>query len=363
METVIRPEADAGKGGRGTRRALLTGAAIGAAGLVASQAGAAQAVNGSPLILGTSNNATANTKLTATTSAIGLTVENTGSGAAMFFNSANSNGVAGRTGNAAAYGFSAANVAAAAGSGAALAASGIQNDGIQCNTVRSGRSALVAQHLSGTGGYVEAGGVSDFLGSPLPQCALLAIGGNDPAGFGGIIGGIGGAGLLMVGDSGTIGGNFSVDGTLTKTAGAFKIQHPTDPDKWLYHSFVESPEMINVYSGIADLDTNGTAVVALPGYFEALNAAPTYQLTAVGAPMPDLHVAQEVSGNSFTIAGGAPGKKVSWQVSGVRQDAYALEHPIVPEVDKVADTSADVEPFEEKVREALKSGTLMPARA
>jgi hypothetical protein len=34
-------------------------------------------------------------------------------------------------------------------------------------------------------------------------------------------------------------------------------------------------------------------------------------------------VAEEVSVNRFKIAGGRPGGKVSWQVTGIRQDAYA----------------------------------------
>lgn len=41
-----------------------------------------------------------------------------------------------------------------------------------------------------------------------------------------------------------------------------------------------------------------------------------YQLTPVGGPMPNLHVSQEVDGAGvFAIAGGAPGKRVSWMVT------------------------------------------------
>jgi hypothetical protein len=50
-----------------------------------------------------------------------------------------------------------------------------------------------------------------------------------------------------------------------------------------------------------------------PDYFEALNRDPSYHLTAIGAPMPNLHVAVEIQGNRFKIAGGVPGKKVSWK--------------------------------------------------
>ena len=81
--------------------------------------------------------------------------------------------------------------------------------------------------------------------------------------------------------------------------------------------------MMNVYNGSVVLDDRGAAVVALPDWFEALNRNFRYQLTPVGAPSPDLHIAAEIEGNQFTIAGGKGGVKVSWQVTGVRKDAYA----------------------------------------
>ena len=130
-------------------------------------------------------------------------------------------------------------------------------------------------------------------------------------------------------------GNVQVLGTLSKSAGSFQIDHPLDPEnKYLFHSFVESPEMKNIYEGIVELDANGEAWVELPGYFEALNRDFRYQLTALGAGAPYLHVADPVTGNRFRIAGGAPQQEISWQVTGVRKDAYAETHPIEVEVDK-----------------------------
>jgi hypothetical protein len=130
-------------------------------------------------------------------------------------------------------------------------------------------------------------------------------------------------------------GNMHVAGTLSKAAGSFKIDHPLDPEaRWLSHSFVESPDMMNVYNGIAVLDTAGSATVRLPAYFDALNRDFRYQLTAVGGAAPSLHVLHEVAGNAFVIAGGSSGQKVSWQVTGIRQDDYAKEHPIVVETAK-----------------------------
>ena len=92
--------------------------------------------------------------------------------------------------------------------------------------------------------------------------------------------------------------------------------------------------MMTIYNGIAVLDSSGQAVVRLPDWFGALNSDYRYQLTPIGAAASGLHVAQEVANNQFKIAGGAQGMKVSWQVTGIRHDAYANAHRIPVEVDK-----------------------------
>jgi trimeric autotransporter adhesin len=130
-------------------------------------------------------------------------------------------------------------------------------------------------------------------------------------------------------------GSVDVDGSLTKTSGTFKIDHPLDPaNKYLYHSFVESPDMMNIYNGVATLDAKGQATVKLPDWFESLNQDFRYQLTAIGAPGPNLHIAAKVQNNSFRIGGGQPGMEVSWQVTGIRHDAWANAHRVQVEVDK-----------------------------
>jgi hypothetical protein len=65
-----------------------------------------------------------------------------------------------------------------------------------------------------------------------------------------------------------------------------------------------------------------------------LNRDFRYQLTAIGAAAPNLHIAQEIQNHSFRIGGGAAGMKVSWQVTGVRQDAWEKVHPMAVEVAK-----------------------------
>ena len=52
------------------------------------------------------------------------------------------------------------------------------------------------------------------------------------------------------GYAGVFSGNVQVSGFLSKLGGGFLIDHPLDPEhKWLRHSFVESPDMMNVYNG------------------------------------------------------------------------------------------------------------------
>jgi hypothetical protein len=69
---------------------------------------------------------------------------------------------------------------------------------------------------------------------------------------------------------------------------------------------------------------------------------PGYSLTAIGAPAPNLYIAQEVTNNSFEIAGGAPGMKVSWQVTGIRQDAFAKANPLKVEMPSRTASAASI---------------------
>lgn len=126
-------------------------------------------------------------------------------------------------------------------------------------------------------------------------------------------------------------GNLVVQGTLFKSAGSFRIDHPLDPaNKFLSHSFVESPDMKNIYDGNVTTDASGTATVILPDYFAALNRDCRYQLTVLGQ-FAQAIVSRKIGGNSFEIRTDKPGVEVSWQVTGIRQDAYAQAHPIAVE--------------------------------
>jgi hypothetical protein len=149
---------------------------------------------------------------------------------------------------------------------------------------------------------------------------------------------VGSGALLTIDTSGNVSipGNLNVTGNVSKGSGSFKIDHPLDPGhKYLSHSFVESPDMKNVYDGVVTMDANGEAMVQLPEWFEALNMDFRYQLTCIGGWAP-VFVAREIQNNRFQIAGGKPRMKVSWQVTGIRQDPYASAHRIPVEEEKPA---------------------------
>ena len=86
--------------------------------------------------------------------------------------------------------------------------------------------------------------------------------------------------------------------------------------------------MMNIYNGNVLMGEKGQAWVQLPKYFKALNQDFRYQLTAIGAPAPNLYIAEKISESRFKIAGGQPGMEVSWQVTGIRHDPYAVAHRI-----------------------------------
>jgi hypothetical protein len=130
--------------------------------------------------------------------------------------------------------------------------------------------------------------------------------------------------------AGYFSGRVHVQGNLSKTGGSFLIDHPQDPaNKTLEHSFVEAPERLNVYRGNVSLDAQGGATVRLPRYFHALNTEYSYQLTPIGPTSSVLHIAREINpAGTFRIAGGSPGQRICWQVTGARQDAWAQKHPL-----------------------------------
>jgi hypothetical protein len=192
-------------------------------------------------------------------------------------------------------------------------------------------------------------GVSE--GSAGIGVAGVATGGNGASGVNGYChgttGGNGVSGICDTGNgvygetndpsqnyAGYFKGNVSVTGTLLKAAGGFLIDHPLDPvRRHLCHSFVESSDMMNIYAGNVVLNAQGEGYIQLPAWFEALNMDFRYQLTCIGV-FAAIYVVEEIVDGKFKIAGGAPGMKVSWQVTGTRNDRYARDHRLAVEIDK-----------------------------
>jgi hypothetical protein len=202
----------------------------------------------------------------------------------------------------------------AAGSARGLDSHGVWGAADHVGVLGVGSSELVSRKVKG---LTEPLGIGVWAQGN--RLGLLAIADGPEAGAGGFMGDV------------DVTGDLSVSGTKL-----FRIDHPLDPEaKYLLHACVESAERLNVYSGTVRLDGEGQASVELPDWFTALNGDVRYQLTPIGAPAPSLHVSEEIDDSGrFGIAGGPPRTKVSWQVSGVRQDAHARANPFEVEVAK-----------------------------
>ncbi len=196
---------------------------------------------------------------------------------------------------------------------------------------------------NGTNGIIAIGATNptgEFAGGS----GIIGMGGHGLAqdADGGIFeGGTGssfGDGMQAIAGSGGIAGNFTgnvtISGTLSASVKNFKIDHPLDPaGKYLVHASVESSEMMNIYTGNVVTDAQGEARVQLPEWFEALNTDFRYQLTVIGQ-FAQAIVSREVQNHEFTIRSSVPNVKVSWQITGVRQDAFAKANPLVVEEEK-----------------------------
>jgi len=203
-------------------------------------------------------------------------------------------------------------------------------------TLAAGGPGVVGDGGNGTASQAQGGAGGMFTGGSAPGgsgAGVIAIGGDSN------VTAEGGNGIYaQPGLNGRYAGEFKGDvvvfGNIYKSGGSFKIDDPADPaDKYLSHSFVESPDMMNIYNGNVVTNAKGEATVELPSWFEALNRDFRYQLTPIGQ-FAQAMVATEIANGRFTIKTDKPRVKVSWQVTGVRQDAWANAHRIPVEQDK-----------------------------
>jgi trimeric autotransporter adhesin len=322
-----------------TNNNAITGAGSGFA-LTVTQPTAINGQSGTPALLSVGADADFNGL---GTGGVGVTAEGGGGG---------SENISGAGGNAInAFGGSAGNgnggigVSAAGGfgTGGDLVETGIGGAGV---VATGGDSELFSggDGIDATGG---AGGQGENFASASGN-GVVGTGGqggfqeaDGSGGFftGGTAGGFGGIGIEVFAGSDLAGffeGDVVITGNLSAGSKNFKIDHPLDPaNKYLSHASIESSEMINIYTGNATTDAQGDAEVKLPDWFEAVNTDFRYQLTVIGQ-FAQAIVSSRVSNHQFGIKTDKPNVDVSWQITGVRQDAYAKAHPLVVEQDKNA---------------------------
>jgi len=144
---------------------------------------------------------------------------------------------------------------------------------------------------------------------------------------------------LQMGTSGSIetNGNFYVGGTLSKSAGTFKIDHPLKPKThWLQHSFVESPDMLNIYTGNAKI-VDGECIIKMPNWFIPLNGDNkkdfTYQLTSIGK-INNLFIKKEMNKKGIVTFAGKDGR-FSYIITAIRHDRYAIKNRVQVESKKI----------------------------
>jgi hypothetical protein len=210
--------------------------------------------------------------------------------------------------------------------------------------------------------------------------AGIGVSGSASAGGVGVKGemtGAGGKGVWGVGASSAsagyfdgpvvVNGDLTVNGTLSKTGGSFRIDHPLEPaEKYLVHSFVESSDMMNIYNGVVTTDSRGFANVTLPDWFEAVNRDFRYQLTVHGDgdTWARARVFRKLEGNAFVVQTDQPAVELSWQVTGIRKDAWAEKNRLpVEEAKTGADRGRYLHPELLGQPEELRIGASHPVPA
>jgi len=229
----------------------------------------------------------------------------------------------------------------------------------------AGATGLSAQAANAAGGSGDTGpdGADTYGGSG--DLSSAVDGGNGISASGGVGAGYGGAGGIFTGapnssndsykggdgivaivgssatgdfapNAGYFTGQITVTDGVNDSVGVLQMDHPLDPaNKLLQHAAVESPDMKNIYDGNVTTDAAGEAVVELPDYFEALNRDFRYQLTVIGQ-FAQAIVATKIANNQFIVHTDKPNVEVSWQVTGIRKDAWANAHRVNVEPVKTA---------------------------
>ena len=217
-----------------------------------------------------------------------------------------------------------------------------------CDTSGEGSGRLFFREHNSTTNAMDNYGMS--LGYRGGSTSVTTAGGNTWSGLGDIGNGSWGmwghnnsaAGdLIMYGPRTATG--VTIDGSLSKSSGSFKIPHPHPSKKdthKLVHSFIEGPQADNIYRGVLTL-TDGTATVNLDteagmteGTFVLLNTN-TSCFTSNESDWDA--VKGSVSGNILTIScqNATSTATVSWLVIGERHDQHMKDTDWTDENGKV----------------------------
>ena len=156
--------------------------------------------------------------------------------------------------------------------------------------------------------------------------------------------GKGGGGEFVIDNS----GNVTINGSLSKSSGSFRIPHPIKPETHqLVHSFVEAPQADNIYRGKVELvdgraEVNIDTVASMTeGTFVALNR----EVQCFTSNESDWDAVRgSVTGNILTIEcqNAESTATISWLVIGERQDQHMYDTDWTDENGKVI-----VEPLKE----------------
>lgn len=198
---------------------------------------------------------------------------------------------------------------------------------------------------------VSSGGKITVSGSPNAVIGMttygipgIQFGAAAVASIGGILGLINGSNSVAVSSSAaimvfgsrsitvnssgtTIQGPLDVNGAFTATSKSFRIVHPTKPDMMLLHGVTESPVHGVEYWGDGVIGADGSTVVELPEYFEALTAPEGRSVFVTGRGFaPDW---DDITDGQFRVYGSS-GDRFSWLVKAARADVTLVtEEPIV----------------------------------
>lgn len=148
----------------------------------------------------------------------------------------------------------------------------------------------------------------------------------------------GGGGDLLAQVYQDTGGNLRITGGLQVSGTKnFVMQHPTETGWILRHASTESPVNGVEYWGESYIEPEGTVIVKLPRYFEALTKASNRNVQLTPIDHPAALAASRIVGGEFTVTG-PPGAEFTWLVKAERAsqpgdwpiDFLAEESGIVP---------------------------------